>query len=1229
MARVNQALETGYKKVIQPTNNFLANINTRPLSSRVNNPVGKVVAGIAETPYTFLTSVPKTYGQTVNEIQSGGIFTKEGQQRTAGRFVNSALDTASGGLLNKARGLVSAAGPAVASRAGGALKDLVIKGAKTGLKTGAGYGAGYGFGSSMEQNKTPQQIALEMLKQGALGGVMGGALGGAIPAASGLIKAVKHDINVARGKSYGKPDFLPDRILSGLEEINGRMFPGERFRGQTFDPNAPQFGRAAREVGEALPRPGMSIKDVSGDLPPQFSPKTKPIMPEPSINDFPLLSERTKIAGLNDQRPSAIGGAREKIRGFAASVNEAPNIPEQMKPGEKFTYVPKKDAQLMGEAKALLEDGASIDLKTVQNGDAKVVATMQYAINEGAKGNMDAGAAVLNNLYDLGTEGGRLIRSFGLLKKLHPESIALSVVGKIKRYNSTHPDSPIPEMDGAQFKAFGDMAKKIVDMPDGREKNIAINDMQQAIDNLIPSTIADKVMTVWKAGLLTSLRTTGRNLLGNTIQAGSEIVKDAPAVGMDALLAMKTGKRTVSMTTRGTIAGTKGSLQQMKDVFTHGYDPEETISKFDVRRTTWGNNKVEQGLKWYTEKVFRILGVQDIPFFNSAYARSLYSQAGAAAINAGQKGTKAKPFIENLVKNPTEEMKLLATQDASYATFKDKGKAGEILSMIKSEARKAPGLWGQIGTVVTEAVIPFTSVPTSIAGKMLDYSPIGLGKSFYRAGQVLNGKVNYQREAAQAFGRGAVGTAVLAAGAELMKNGLMTGYPKSPEEARQWELEGKTPRSVYFMGKWRSISSVGPQTILLLAGGAMQDAKSFGEGALTIGKDFFNQTVLGGVQRPMQALVDPSRYGESYVQGLVGSTVPNIVKDSSSSADLYKREINSVGEAFQSGIPFARNQLLPKRGVLGEPVKNEGYGIGAFVDIFNSRTPIHTPAIDELSRLNIVDMGATPGKIRETETIFGKKVTFTPEELDKLEEASGNALRPALENLVTSPGYAQMSDENKQEMIGNLVKDIRSRAKTSMAIGSSGAGSAGQSGSTGGFSGLDTNSVEKKYQEQIFKQQFEASDQIKAEFGGKVWRKDEFGVARPISKSSYDSQLYTAKLDAAEDRDDFKGWFELATKQYNTLNERLNDPTLDELELEKVQNQIRTLVTKAAKFKRYGGFTKPKAPRKRKAIKFKTSLASLKKTQTTKRKAPTLYKQPKASANTKPFFSVGSGFKVK
>jgi len=195
-------------------------------------------------------------------------------------------------------------------------------------------------------------------------------------------------------------------------------------------------------------------------------------------------------------------------------------------------------------------------------------------------------------------------------------------------------------------------------------------------------------------------------------------------------------------------------------------------------------------------------------------------------------------------------MKIAATKDASTATFKNSNTMREVAGKFKQEMGKS-----QAGKIISELVMPFTGVPSSIAGQIVAYSPIGLAKGIGHNVQVLAKNVPaLQRQASQEIGRGVVGSGLLGIGAYLTSKGLMTGNPKDANEARQWALEGKQGNSVMIGGKWRSINSVGPEALVVLAGSKIQTGvtKKDGAGAIggQLGKDFTGQTFLAGVPRP-------------------------------------------------------------------------------------------------------------------------------------------------------------------------------------------------------------------------------------------------------------------------------------------------------------------------------------------------------------------------------------------
>jgi len=665
-----------------------------------------------------------------------------------------------------------------------------------------------------------------------------------------------------------------------------------------------------------------------------------------------------------------------------------------------------------------------------------------------------------------------------------------------------------------------------------------------------------------------------------------------------------------------------------------GYDPEESIAKYDVRHITWGNNPVEQALKKYTDVVFRTLGGEDKPFWNAAFARSLYDQAGAQAINTGQQADKT--VIENLVKNPTEQMLITATKDANVATFHDVNKLGKVADTMKQTLGNT-----QAGKIISEVLAPFTGVPTSIAGNIVNYSPIGLLKGIAKAGVVVAKNVpDLQRQAAQEIGRGVIGSGLFGIGAYLASKGLLTGQPKDTKEAQQWQLEGKPANSVLLGGKWRNINSVGPQNLIMLAGAkAAEELKkgtdaSIGTYGAGIGKDFLSQTFLQGIQQPLSALTDPNRYGQSYLGNQASSIVPNIVKDTSKAFDPMVRENNSIQDYLTNALPGFRNLNTPRRDVLGNIIPQEPSGVNAFVDLFNSKSPINNTLVQELGRLNEVGQNATPSKLNKSQTINGIKQQLTPKQLDILESNVGPQVVNALNGLIQSTQYQTLSDEDKKNAIDTLVSQVRKQVRGTIDLPSSPSSQTptvlGSSSSNTSSSPLrsvssqgkqilvnpDTGAVNQydlskpKEADAYYKQQFLFSGQNQAQLNGKYYFLTDTGNAQVVDPSfqpTEPSLTGNSELDKLA-ISKFKG--EIAQKKNDIYTLYKNGVISDK----EAEQQLQTLLNQV------NGFGKPKRVRiasiktvKAKIMKLATSKPpSLKvpKTSTFKLKG---YKKPKLS----------------
>lgn len=729
--------------------------------------------------------------------------------------------------------------------------------------------------------------------------------------------------------------------------------------------------------------------------------------------------------------------AGEKLRGYVESIKTNKKTPGQLT-GQfegmtNTTYVPKSNDKLSLFAKTLVnKDVAAAERYVTEHFDDQAVATSHQLIDYYSKlKNFDKAAEIAVSTAEKLTEAGRTVQAASLYNKLGPSGI--------QRYAATQLSKFKQQLKPEDAKRLYDMSLLIQKMPDGDAKMLEQQKLLDEVGKLIPTPFLRKTITLWKANLLTGLKTSVRNITSNTVNLAAETAKDAPATITDMLSSIFTGKRTKTFTTQGIGEGSVQGVKEGLKLLTTGVDSRKTLGKMDVTPINWGNNPIQKAAKAYTDTVFRFLGAQDKPFYYARLKQSLYDQAGAEAINAGQRGNQQ--FIKNLVDNPTEQMIKTSIHDAEMAVFQQKTKLGSIINAAKRsvEAEAKKGNFGSsVLSAIGEFTVPFTGVPSGVASQLINYSPVGIVKTIIE--NIGKGKFD-QRTFSEGLGRGITGTGIMAIGAELAKNNLITlEYPTDAKEQQQWDLEGKKPYSILWDGKWRSIGSLGPQAQALLTGAAYAK-KGLSGAAIGALKSQAEQTFLKGVSSLTEAIVDPTKKGMAYVGNIVGGFVPSIVSDVSRSMDPYQREINKTNDLkylediIKNRLPVIRQELLPKRNAFGEIMKTEPAGALQMIDIFNSSQAKTSPVVQELRRLLDIEEGATPTKIPVTQSIGGQKIKLSYELQDLLESKSGPVIKRIMEETIATPQYQALTDDKRQQLLQKIINDVRGVEKLKVVSG--------------------------------------------------------------------------------------------------------------------------------------------------------------------------------------------------
>lgn len=823
------------------------------------------------------------------------------------------------------------------------------------------------------------------------------------------------------------------KLLKQGLKVSGEV--AERFADDVVKTKSPKgaeilLKRIAEEQEKLIGKVGQAIK--------QAKPKVKRITPKTPIKGVKLTEE-----GLVEVPTDPFKKLRRE-RGFITSAKEA--VPELRIAGQ---YIPRRTDRLAIKARNLIKDDIETAEKLALTGtDDKAVATAAELIkhyNDLAKATKtkaeanafyDKAAEIVNEIAPKLTEQGRAIQAAAILGRETPEGQLRFAARLIAKYNKEVEATKggflglkkkIPELTGEQAESILKQMEKIKKMPDGVDKAMAFKKLQDEIADLIPAPLYKKLINLWKAGLLTGLKTSGLNTLSNLFHGVSETIKDIPASAVDSVASLFTGKRTVVFTLRGTPKGIKEGFAKGLRYMKTGFDERNMKIKFDWKRVSFGKSKFAKTLQKYEETVFRLMGAEDQPFYYAAKARSIASQAIAQGKNKGLKGKELEKFVNELIQNPTDEMLKYAVNDAEIAVFQNRTLLGNIARTIQ----RAPG---------GEIVVPFGHTPSAVAMQIINYSPVGIVKTIVE--NIGKGRFD-QRLFAQGIGRGITGTAAIFIGMQMYKKDLISlDWPQSERERNQWELEGRKANSFKSPdGKWRSVLVLGPPGMLLVLGGQLQKfidkngslSQALPEATSATAKSFTEQTFLVGVNNFAKALNDPGRYAANVASRTFGSIIPTFVSDVARATDPLERRTFVRSEGFlaptKARVPGLRRTLEPRVDILGSPLSRSGNALETMLDPTRPTRIKSNAVIEELRRLLNADYLATPTDFADEKSYTD---VLTPAQITKLQEQAGMILEEKLKNLFASDKYKKLDDEEKAKVIQDFTHKARVVARAAM-----------------------------------------------------------------------------------------------------------------------------------------------------------------------------------------------------
>lgn len=529
------------------------------------------------------------------------------------------------------------------------------------------------------------------------------------------------------------------------------------------------------------------------------------------------------------------------------------------------------------------------------------------------------------------------------------------------------------------------------------------------ISGLGESTMREKMVGLWKAGLLTGVRTHEANIISNTGMGALETIKDIPAAAFDATRSMITGGPRAKAFALDEItsqpSGAIRGLKQGKEYLKSGLDPRDIERAELYRKLRFGDTRGGKVAQKFTDTVFGALGAEDKVFREAAFNRSMMEQLKVAQIN-GQLDTQIARQVQvdpnGVFDNPIiKQLQERAVQDAAHATFTKENAAASAIAGFRAG--------GNAGTkLVSDVTMPFVKTPTNVAEALLDYSPAGFVKDVVK--RALNAKSVDDRRLAESFGRSTVGSGIVALGYILAQHGMVRGAeePYNTAANAQDRLEQAPGNSIFIGGEWRKIDRVSPLGNLLILGSeAFKNGGDITKTAFGAVKSLSEQTFLKGLAGGLEAVNNPEQSASNYADSTISSVIPTLMADFARATDSTgnKRDTqDGLTARLMSRLPGWRNELPEKLNPLGEPEPEPNGFLGSLFDPLNSTAPNNDPLVKEFTRVGY-DLNYVGKEI--------SKQKLAPNIQREYQRRAGEQVRKATATVIGSPIYKRMNTDQQ------------------------------------------------------------------------------------------------------------------------------------------------------------------------------------------------------------------------
>lgn len=450
---------------------------------------------------------------------------------------------------------------------------------------------------------------------------------------------------------------------------------------------------------------------------------------------------------------------------------------------------------------------------------------------------------------------------------------------------------------------------------------------------------------------------------------------------------------------------------------------------------------------------FRALGASDEFFKTIAYRGELRAQAWRTAAKEANEGTikmsARDARVQEILNNPPENLRVEAMGKAEYVTFTNT--PNQVAQSLQGLSRKFPML---------KLIVPFINTPSNVWDFAFKHSVMAPLYQSVRA-DILAGGARKDL----ALGRIATGSMIMAQIADWADKGIITGGgPESRNERIALMNTGWQPYSVKIGDKYFSYRRFDPISTLVGMGAdfietskaaeeLIEDEEQNGIGirlAFLTAQSLLDTNFMMGLSNLAEAINDPQRYGQKFVEDMATSFVPGIVGGNIRNyADEYQRETGDLLDKMKNKIPGLSKDLPMKYDLFGR----ERLAVSGFGPIYDTLVPVrvNTKEAEPIDR-EIMEQEtylAMPNKkvnyegveinLKNYPDIYSRYVKLAGNELE-LDKYEGMGCKDFLNSVIEGDSqysqiyetYSEGAEGGKSDFIRRVVNDYREAARAEL-----------------------------------------------------------------------------------------------------------------------------------------------------------------------------------------------------